>query len=208
MKKLYSKSRIHPSSQPAIADHLSLLPATILTLTVALSPEDKQVLAYLISCCSNNSKNFSGHRKTTQKSGRGGGGGGGGGGGSGGDHPPQFDCNCFRCYMSYWVRWDNSPDRQLIHEIIDAYEEGLYQNQKKTVKNKKQRRKRVCNLSDDHETLDSSSESNSVEMNCSGDVHVDHQVCGEDGGEVGLERGSVKKLVSFIGEKIWRVWGI
>ncbi|KAA8526560.1 hypothetical protein F0562_008237 [Nyssa sinensis] len=166
MKKLYSKGKVHPSL-PAIADHLSLLPATILTLTVALSPEDKQVLAYLISC-SGTSNNFSGHRKTAHKSGL-------HGGGGGGDHPPQFHCNCFRCYMSYWVRWDTSPNRQLIHEILDAYEEGLFQ--KKNVKMiKKERRKRVSNLSDEKQR--DSGESESVEVSSGGDI-VDHQVNGQ-----------------------------
>ncbi|KAF8414172.1 hypothetical protein HHK36_002171 [Tetracentron sinense] len=138
MKKLYRKGKVHPSL-PLISDHLALLPATILTLTAALSPEDREVLAYLISC-SSSSGSFSGDRRNTQKSGV-------GGSGSGSDHPPLFHCNCFRCYMSYWVRWDSSPNRQLIHEIIDAFEDGLLQ--KKNSKNKKERRRRVYNGSDD-----------------------------------------------------------
>uniref|UniRef100_A0A5B7A1L2 Uncharacterized protein n=1 Tax=Davidia involucrata TaxID=16924 RepID=A0A5B7A1L2_DAVIN len=203
MKKLYSKGKkVHPSL-PAIADHFSLLPATILTLTVALSPEDKEVLAYLISC-SGSSNNFSTHRKTTHKSGVAG----GGGGGSGGDHPPQFHCNCFRCYISYWVRWDASPNRQLIHEILDAYEEGLFQ--KKIGKIRKERRKqRICNVSDEEKR--DSGESESVELSPSsagGDVD---QVNGKDGDDqvvVVVEKGSVRKIVSFIGERIWGVWGM
>ncbi|OMO49381.1 hypothetical protein CCACVL1_31042 [Corchorus capsularis] len=52
MKTPYRKlGKVHPSPPPpTIADSLSLLPETILTLTAALSLEDKQVLAYLISC--------------------------------------------------------------------------------------------------------------------------------------------------------------
>ncbi|KAJ6737888.1 F12F1.11-RELATED [Salix koriyanagi] len=49
MKKLYCKGTVHPST-PIISDHLSFLPVTILTLAAALSPEDREVLAYLISC--------------------------------------------------------------------------------------------------------------------------------------------------------------
>ncbi|XP_059661939.1 uncharacterized protein LOC132308013 [Cornus florida] len=200
MKKLYSKGKVHPSP-PAIADHLSLLPATILTLTVALSPQDREVLAYLISC-SPTSKNFSGHQKTTRKGGLGG----GSGGGSSKDHPSLFQCDCFRCYMSYWARWDTSPNRQLIHEIIDAYEDRLYQKNKKkdVMKIKKERRKRVCNVSDEDQR-DSGESEPVVEVSCGGGVEVK----GEDGGQVGLEnKGSLRRLVSFIGERIWGVWGI
>ena len=69
------------------------------------------VLDYLLSCSSTYT---TGNRKTvSQKS---------------GDHPPLFNCNCFRCYTSYWVKWDSSSNRQLIHEIIDAFEDGLVQS--------------------------------------------------------------------------------
>lgn len=33
-------------------------------------------------------------------------------------------CGCFGCYKSFWARWDASPNRHLIHRIIDAVEEG------------------------------------------------------------------------------------
>ncbi|KAF5949960.1 hypothetical protein HYC85_011953 [Camellia sinensis] len=193
MKKLYTnkKGKVHPSPPP-IADHLSLLPATILTLTVALSPQDKEVLAYLISCSgtTTTTTNFSGNPKTRLD-----------GGGSGGDHPTQFNCNCFRCYMSYWVRWDASPNRQLIHEVLDAYEDGLFQKKKKSLK--KERRKRVC----EDENRDSG-ELGSVEVSQSRPSHGGGDVEEDGVGEVGSEKGSVRKLVSFIGERIWGVWGI
>ncbi|KAA8524769.1 hypothetical protein F0562_011192 [Nyssa sinensis] len=188
MKKLYSKGKVHPSL-PAISDPLSLLPATILTLTVALSPEDKQVLAYLISC-SGSSNSYSSHGKTTHKSGVSG----GGGGGSVGDHPPQFHCNCFRCYISYWVRWDTSPNRQLIHEILDAYEEGLFQKTNGKIR-KGRRSKRVCNVSDEDQKRDTIGEAESVELSSStGDV--DQVINGKDGDQVPVvvEKGSVRKI--------------
>ncbi|KAF8391616.1 hypothetical protein HHK36_023922 [Tetracentron sinense] len=156
MKKLYRKGKVHPSP-PLISDHLAFLPATILTLTVTLSPEDREVLAYLISC-SGSSGSFPGDRRNTQKSKSVGG---------VGDHPPMFRCNCFRCYMSYWVRWDSSPNRQVIHEIIDAFEDGLLQ--KKNTKNRKERRKGVYIGSDEVKGFEVSSggdeldESESVE---------------------------------------------
>jgi hypothetical protein len=33
-------------------------------------------------------------------------------------------CGCCGCYKSFWARWDASPNRHLIHRIIDAVEEG------------------------------------------------------------------------------------
>ncbi|XP_011016350.1 PREDICTED: uncharacterized protein LOC105119854 [Populus euphratica] len=38
---------------------------------------------------------------------------------------PIFDCDCFDCYISYWFRWDSSPNRELIHQVIEAFEEHL-----------------------------------------------------------------------------------
>ncbi|KAJ0113708.1 hypothetical protein Patl1_01919 [Pistacia atlantica] len=166
MKKLNRKGKVHPSPAPlpTISDqHLTLLPATILTLAATLSPEDKQVLAYLLSCsgCTNatTADNFN---KTTQKSSV-------RVDGGGGDHVPIFECNCFRCYMSFWARWDKSPNRQLIHEIIEAYEEGLVK-EKKTLKKKKRgnSRKKVSDESKDGDKDELGNSGSSVEMSCGG----------------------------------------
>lgn len=206
MKKLsYKKGQVHPSQLPSsISDHLqALLPATILTLTAALSAEDKQVLAYLIISCSTTSNNFYGHPKTVPEKSN-------GGDGGGGDHSnPMFECNCFRCYMSFWARWDASPNRELIHEIIEAYEEDQLLKKKKrsAAKTKKERRKiRAC------DELKGGGEKGSQERPVTGDelgqssVSVDVSG-GGDGGEVGImEKGSVRKIASFIGERIWSVW--
>ncbi|KAA8515574.1 hypothetical protein F0562_018815 [Nyssa sinensis] len=189
MKKLYRKGTVHPSP-PLISDQLAFLPATILTLTAALSPEDREVLAYLIS---SSFGNFSGNRRNNQMTTI------GGGGGKGRDHPASFNCNCFRCYMSYWVRWDSSPNRQLIHEIIDAFEEGLVQSKKE--KNKKERRKRVSNRSDELKRPELSlgkeefGESESVDEIGGGDGEVCGGGDGNDEGEEGFEKSSVRKFV-------------
>ncbi|KAK9267178.1 hypothetical protein L1049_009598 [Liquidambar formosana] len=204
MKKLYRKGTVHPSP-PFISDQLAFLPATILTLTAVLSPEDREVLAYLLSC-SNSAGNISGHRKNnTQKSLS---------GGKGGEHPPLFNCSCFRCYMSYWVRWDSSPNRQVIHEIIDAFEDGLLVQSNKSMKNRKERRKRGCNngsgeLKRDEMGIgrDEPGESESVEETGGGSGGgCGEEGCGDDDVEEGGEKGSVRKLVSLIGERIWNVW--
>lgn len=201
MKKLYTKGKIHPSPPP-ISDHLALLPATILTLAVALSPQDREVLAYLISC-SGNSNNSSGHHKSNSVNGR---------GGSGGDQTAQFNCNCFRCYMSYWVRWDTSPNREVIHEIIDAYEDGHYigtlDQKNYNVKSKKERRKRNSNSKGNSGNEKKENEmkeniTNSGEMSFNGEIEErGEELYGE------VEKGSVRKIVSFLGERIWGVWGI
>ncbi|XVF75247.1 hypothetical protein PTKIN_Ptkin13bG0172300 [Pterospermum kingtungense] len=212
MKKLNRRGKVHPSPPPTtLTDHLSFLPATVLTLAAALSPEDREVLAYLISCSTNDFGNFSSHRKNTQKhqtkrstsinssSGR-------------DDHPPLFSCDCFRCYMSYWVRWDSSPNRQLIHEIIDAFEDKLAQSQSNKAKSsKKDRKKKSGGAADASGGLkrrdlslrkDNSSESKSVEESSTSGGEVDG-----DGGEEGNESGSVRRFVNLIGQRIWNVWG-
>ncbi|GAV65188.1 hypothetical protein CFOL_v3_08703 [Cephalotus follicularis] len=202
MKKLYRKGIVHPSP-PIISDHLSFLSASILTLTAALSAEDKEVLAYLISC-SDNSGNYKGPRRNTNKStscakSR------GVNGSTAHHHPPSFDCVCFGCYMSYWVRWDSSPNQQLIHEIIDAFEDGLLMAENKKMKSRKERRKRGFNNDGSGELKLSKS---SMPKNELGEPRpVVETVDGGGGGEEGTEKGSVGRFVSFIGERIWGgVW--
>ncbi|KAE9594733.1 hypothetical protein Lalb_Chr18g0056891 [Lupinus albus] len=193
MKKIYRKGTVHPSP-PIITDHLAFLPAAILTLAAALSQEDREVLSYLISCSSNN---FSSNSRRNAA--------------AGGDHAPLFHCSCFRCYMSYWVRWDTSPSRQLIHEIIDAFEDWLAQQNNKKINNKgkngkREKRNSKKGLNNKKRTEltglvnDKSCELESVEKICNNNR--------KSGEEVELEeKGSVRRFVSFIGESIWGVWG-
>ncbi|XP_011000661.1 PREDICTED: uncharacterized protein LOC105108157 [Populus euphratica] len=224
MKKLYRKGTVHPSP-PIISDHLSFLPATILTLTAALSPEDREVLAYLISCSSNNnilcsnwsymnSRKSSSRQKTTSYTKN--------SSSSNNDHPPMFNCDCFRCYMIYWIRWDSSPNRQLIHEIIDAFEDWWLLKQGRSgsssgKKNKKDR-KRKGNSQGSGELIKGAElrmkhrmdESNSVDENRSagGGGEVAATAAGGGGGEEEVtDKGSVRRFVSFIGERIWGVLG-
>lgn len=107
--------------------------------------------------------------------------------------------------MSYWVKWDASPNRQVIHQILDEYEDGGLMNKKKKMKVKKERRKRVVETGGESKCdSGNSGELGSVEASGIADVEV---VSGEDC-EVGGEKGAVRKLVSFIGERIWGVWGV
>ncbi|KAJ4969196.1 hypothetical protein NE237_015897 [Protea cynaroides] len=109
----YRKGKVHPSL-PIVSDHLAFLPATLFTLTVEFFPEIGR----------------NGRKPKTVA-----------GSASGGDHPASFNCNCFRCYMSYWVQWDSSPNHQIIHEILDGFEDRLIQ-QRANSKSKKGRRRR------------------------------------------------------------------
>ncbi|PWA86290.1 hypothetical protein CTI12_AA143840 [Artemisia annua] len=159
----------------------------IATLAAVLSPEDQETLAYLI---------LTGNKPTSQKS-----------TGASVDHAPQFTCNCFTCYTSFWARWDASPNRKKIHEIIDAYEDGLVHT-KKSGKTKKERKpnkgfgsKGVYVAHALHAPMDD------VERESHAPVQDEVKKC-ECEEEVVTEKGSVRKIFSFIGERIWGVWGV
>lgn len=131
--KMKKKGKVYPSPPPpssssssSSSNHLNedddslsilkLLPATILVLVSVLSAEDRQVLAYLITrgttISDRGNCGTSSSKKTTKKTNK-----------SSKNHkPPVFDCECFDCYTNYWFRWDSSPNRELIHEIIEAFE--------------------------------------------------------------------------------------
>ncbi|KAK4413147.1 hypothetical protein Salat_2727200 [Sesamum alatum] len=139
------RNKVHPfisSSSSSTKDSfpvLNLLPAAILTLISVLSVEDRQVLAYMItrSLKSSNPPSQDKKQKTSKKQqpqqqslvdshGR--------------HSPPLFDCDCFHCYTSFWFRWDSSPNRELIHQAIEAFEEHLT-NSEQFNKNAKNRKK-------------------------------------------------------------------
>ncbi|KAI3983503.1 hypothetical protein MKX01_038923 [Papaver californicum] len=123
MKNLYHKNKdkgkVYPSPSSSSSpsnnnkDVLNLLPAAILVLVSVLSLEDREVLSYLITMSlkstnpsSSSSKILIQKFKKTS-------------------HKPLFDCGCFDCYTSFWFRWDSSPNRELIHQAIEAFEEHL-----------------------------------------------------------------------------------
>ncbi|XP_073280825.1 uncharacterized protein [Primulina huaijiensis] len=198
MKKLYRRGTVHPTPAAVSDQVLSFLPAAILTLTAALSLEEREVLAYLISY---SSANFSDthHKKIPSASGN--------SKGAAGDHPPYFNCYCFWCYMSYWVKWDSSPNRQLIHEIIDAFEDS----ERKKEKNKKERRK-VKSIKRD--IILELQESNKSELSLTNqDINflysnseAENDTTGgggcDDEEEV-AEKGSFRRFMSFLGDRIW-----
>lgn len=97
--------------------------------------------------------------------------------------------------MCFWGRWDKSPNCELIHEGIEAYEEELL---KKQAKKKKKRKKKGRKKSVAGAEKGSAKENKYVKMNCqSGDDEIIR--------EVESEKGSIRKMVRFIGDSIWGV---
>ncbi|KAF3335148.1 hypothetical protein FCM35_KLT19655 [Carex littledalei] len=97
--------RIHPSPSPSPSQVSAVLPVAVAALATALSPQEKDVLFYLLFAASGEPSNL---RRSPE-------------------HSPDLACGCFSCYKVFWERWDASPNRQVIHEIIEkveANEEG------------------------------------------------------------------------------------
>ncbi|KAK9706348.1 hypothetical protein RND81_07G118000 [Saponaria officinalis] len=201
MKKLYRKGSVHPSPSPPppTSDHhfepLAFLPAAILALSAALSTDDKQVLAYLLSCST--TIDFD-KKQPTKKT-----------------HQTSSTCYCFTCYTTYWSRWDSSPNRQLIHEIIDAFEDHLLtqrknNNNNNNNNNRRYKKKHVAKRNNHHNV--------NVDDNNYNNSKVDGSVRGkaESGGVDSAEEGrfgddeteekqgsSVRKMVSFLWGTVW-----
>ncbi|XVF11503.1 hypothetical protein REPUB_Repub08aG0033000 [Reevesia pubescens] len=123
--KVKKKGRVYPSlpSPSSLASYrdpnsvFKLLPVAILALASALPPEDQEVLAYMITrsiiSTTNNPSTLTHQPKNKCKKGK----------------VPLFQCGCFDCYTRFWYRWDSSPNRDLIHQVIEAFEDHLIQNE-------------------------------------------------------------------------------
>ncbi|KAJ7957526.1 ATP-dependent tryptophan/phenylalanine/tyrosine adenylase [Quillaja saponaria] len=159
--KIKNKGKVHPSpSSPSssssssssstaipnssngdfLTDVLKLLPAAILALASVLSIEDREVLAYMMTRSMKTTAPSSSITQTTNKK----------------SYkkpvnrnqysthkPPLFDCDCFDCYTCYWFRWDSSPNREFIHQAIEAFEDQLSNGEKSnknSTRNKKKER--------------------------------------------------------------------
>lgn len=153
--KIKNKGKVHPSpssSSPAISPSssdgnflnvLNYLPAAIFTLVSVLTVDDREVLAFMMRRSMETSspsssvpeKKFS--KRVPKKS----------NGpraisGSACVHaPPCF--TCLDCYMSYWDRWNSSPNGELIHQAIEAFEEQLATGEKPGKKVKGKRRDKI-----------------------------------------------------------------
>lgn len=134
MKNLYPKSKfkVHPSPSPP-SDALSvlnLLPPAIFTLTAALAFEDKEVVAYLmIRSLYGLGPTEAEERRRCRRT-------------AAGAHRPAFDCGCFDCYTWFWSRWDCSSDRDVIHLVVEGFEEHLAMKEMRGREARRKRKKR------------------------------------------------------------------
>ena len=153
--------------------------------------------------------------------------------------------------MSYWVRWDTSPNRLLLHEVLEAYEEGLLGQKKKLGRERVDSVEVSRNsgdveafidgyygegLLDQKQKVKSKETRNPVDSAEADSVEI-LEACGEglfgqkkkakkgkeerrrrvdsaESDSVGVSRSGevevslVGKVVRFIGERIWGVWGM
>ncbi|KAL1550475.1 hypothetical protein AAHA92_18430 [Salvia divinorum] len=145
--KMRNKGKVHPftsssSPSPNSSSHsptntdafplLKLLPTAILTLLSFLSLEEREVLAYMINrslqSTNPNPSFLPPNKKPAAKN------------QCGHNSPALFDCDCFHCYTSFWFRWDSSPNRELIHQAIEAFEDHL--NSGESLKNSPKTKRR------------------------------------------------------------------
>ncbi|KAJ1694913.1 hypothetical protein LUZ63_011611 [Rhynchospora breviuscula] len=172
--------RIHPTP----AQVSPALPVAVAALAVALSPEEKDVLFYLLSVASGQPTNL-------QKS---------------PEHSPDLGCGCFSCYKVFWERWDSSPNRQVIHEIIEkveASEEG--KSRRKSCRARGKDRKSSVESNEEEmkeESLVEEADHEHDNCNVSHDDHDDGSVHHDSCSEGGNKSSVVGRFVRFIGEKL------
>ncbi|KAJ8465844.1 hypothetical protein OPV22_028396 [Ensete ventricosum] len=203
--------RVHPTpltGAAATRDLLAALPATVLALAATLTAAEQEVLAYLLS--------------------------GGGGGGRWRErrrrrraHPPELGCGCFGCYKSFWARWDASPNRHVIHRIIDIVEESSEARELDRGSGSSRRRRsgrgerKDAGLAAEVAATGVEERLGVVGMGFSrlggGRLADDDGEDGDDDGEE-LNGGgnsnndanggcnSVRRFMSFIGERVWGAW--
>uniref|UniRef100_A0A5B6YVF7 Uncharacterized protein n=1 Tax=Davidia involucrata TaxID=16924 RepID=A0A5B6YVF7_DAVIN len=146
--KMRNKGKVYPSpssssssssSVPSYSENrdalsvLKLLPAAILAIASVLSLEDREVLAYMITRSmksANTPSSIIEEKKSNKKK-------------SNTHKPPVFHCGCFDCYTSYWFRWDSSPNRELIHQAIEAFEEHLANGEQSKKNNKGKKKEKM-----------------------------------------------------------------
>lgn len=146
--KIKNKGKVYPSPSSSssassssscsnnrdVLSVLKLLPAAILALVSVLSFEDREVLAYMITRSMNTSATSSLVQESKKRPAR--------KASNNNTHkPPVFDCDCFDCYTSYWFRWDSSPNRELIHQAIEAFDDHLTNGEKSQKSNGRGKRR-------------------------------------------------------------------
>jgi hypothetical protein len=175
--KIKNKGKVYPSPTPSpspspsssssssssvgakrdgdVLSVLKLLPAAILALASVLSLEDREVLAYMITrslktTITNNPSSFlqDSKKKSSKKPQN------NNNSQTSNHRAPIFDCDCFDCYRSYWFRWDSSPNRELIHQVIEAFEEHLTSGEMSRKSNRGKRRDKTGHRAGEKPVLD------------------------------------------------------
>ncbi|CAL9079292.1 unnamed protein product [Musa textilis] len=202
--------RVHPTpltGAAATRDLLAALPSTVLALAATLTAAEQEVLAYLLS--------------------------GGGGGGRWREqrrrraHPPELGCGCFGCYKSFWARWDASPNRHVIHRIIDIVEESSEARELDRGSGSSRRRRSGRGGRKDAglaAEVAAAGVEESLGVVGMGFSQLDGGRLADDDGEDGDDDGeeinggsnsnnnasggcnSVRRFMSFIGERVWGAW--
>ncbi|XP_057777003.1 uncharacterized protein LOC130995653 [Salvia miltiorrhiza] len=217
--KMRNKGKVHPftssssssssSLPPTNTDAFSLLkllPAAILTLVSFLSLEEREVLAYMITR-SLKSPNPSSLPATEDKKKQ-----------CGHNSPALFDCDCFHCYTSFWFRWDSSPNRELIHQAIEAFEDHL--NSGGTLNNspKTKRRDKLGRRNKPPADPLPSSPPENQERPIPADLPQLHELSGENAAEPppspaavvrthkGLARKVLPDVMGIFSSRLWSLW--
>ncbi|KAJ6294291.1 hypothetical protein OIU76_022385 [Salix suchowensis] len=187
---------------------LKLLPVTILALALSLPNQDREVLAYLIArsilitTAPNPSSLVTQHPKSKCKT------------KSTANTNEKFcdqkvhffQCGCFDCYTVFWYRWDSSPNRDFIHQVIEAFEEHLVQKIESS-KNQSRCRKKEHLESGEIEENEVVYEEEMVSEEVTSDLEMEvvagHASGYDDSNQKGLSR---KVLPDAMGLLISRLW--
>lgn len=222
--KVKKKGRVYPSLSSSLASYkdpnsvFKLLPVAILALTSALPTPDQQVLAYMITRSIISTSNPSVPKSKYCKKGK----------------VPVFQCGCFDCYTRFWKKWDSSPNRDLIHQAIEAFEDHLMQNEVPKKRCKAARKKdkvkttlAICesnNVVSDNVGLQSVVESDEgleMELELELEEAEKRGGCEQEGeGNVavemempvavshkGLARKVLPDVVGLFNSRLWSLWG-
>ncbi|XP_060214233.1 uncharacterized protein LOC132641309 [Lycium barbarum] len=216
--KMRNKGKVHPSPSSSCTSSnkdnnnnntlsiLNLLPATILAIASVLSLQDREVLAYMVTRSMKQpiTTTFSKKKIISHKT-------------------PLFDCECFDCYTTYWLKWDSSPNRELIHQVIEAFEEHLNTNEhnKNHRNNNKKKDKKGHsfviiqeekqkfilpeNIQEDDEFVHVSPE-NDVAVDVSPENDVLRRSTAASGGHKGLARKVLPDVLGLFNSRLWNLW--
>ncbi|KAL5791527.1 hypothetical protein ACOSP7_000121 [Xanthoceras sorbifolium] len=202
-KKGKVSSSLSPSSSSSYKDPhkvLKLLPLTILALATALPVPDQQVIAYMITrsifpTAATNPSSYANKckKKPNQKD-------------------PLLECGCFDCYTSFWHRWDSSPNSDLIHQVIEAFEDHLLQKESPK-KHYKQRKRKDKVAVDRFESKNTENEVANIELSGDGIEGEEEKVVAVQlvqpplmSSHKGLARKVLLDVMGLLNSRLWSLW--